>query len=67
MARPAESERAIARALGISEGEVPARLRRVHAAVESLREVADWLTRKGAPTSKSEVHRIIQTGEEDPS
>jgi hypothetical protein len=66
MSRPAEKERDIAHVLGIPVAEVPARLRRVYEAVESVRDVADWLTRRGVPTSKSQVHRIIH-GEEDPS
>jgi methyl coenzyme M reductase subunit C-like uncharacterized protein (methanogenesis marker protein 7) len=61
MSRPAEKEGEIARALGITVAEVPARLARLHAATESLRDLADYLTRKGATVSKSWLHRKLAT------
>lgn len=67
MARPAEKERDIAQALGIPVDQVPARLRRLYGATESLRDLADYLTRKGVPTSKSWLHRTLAPSEEDPS
>jgi predicted transcriptional regulator len=67
MSRPAVKERDIAQALGITVAEVPARLRALHAATKSVRDVADYLTRKGVPTSKSWLHRQLATSEEDPS
>jgi len=59
MPRPAAKEGEIARALGIEEDQVPERLARLHAATESLRDLADYLARKGAPTSKSWLHRKL--------
>lgn len=67
MSRPAVKERDIAQALGINVDEVPARLARLYGATESLRDLADYLTGKGVPTSKSWLHRKLATGEEGPS
>lgn len=66
MSRPATKRREIADALRITPAEVPARLRRLHAATESIRDVADFLAGKGATVSKSWLHREL-AGEEDPS
>ena len=65
MARPAANRGKVAAALRIAEDNVPARLHALHAATESIRDVADYLARKGAPVSKSWVHRALT--EEDPS
>jgi hypothetical protein len=65
MSRPAVKERAIAQALGITLDEVPARLRRLYAATESFRDLADFLTGKGATVSKSWLHRKLATSRKD--
>ncbi len=67
MPRPAAKEREIARALGIEEAKVPARLAKLHAATESLRGLADYLTGRGVKVSKSWLQRALTSNEEDPS
>jgi hypothetical protein len=68
MSRPATNRRKVAGALRIDEDQVPARLRRLHAATESIRAVADFLATRGATVSKSWLHReLATTVEEDPS
>jgi hypothetical protein len=67
VSRPAAKQGAVAKALQVAEDQVPAKLRALHAATGSVRDVADYLTRKGVPTSKSWVHRTLATSEEDPS
>ena len=65
MSRPAAMRREVAQALRIAEDQVPARLRRLHAATESIRDLADFLAGKGATVSKSWLQRELT--EEDPS
>ena len=65
MSQPARKRREVAAALRIAEDQVPARLRRLHAATESIRVLADFLASRGATVSKSWLHRELT--EEDPS
>ena len=68
MSRPAAKRGEVATALRIAEAEVPARLRRLHDATESIRALADFLATRGATVSKSWLHReLAATTEEDPS
>jgi hypothetical protein len=62
MSRPAAKCGEIATALAIPADQVPAKLAELHQAVRSIRLLADYLTAKGVPTSKSWVHEALVAG-----